>query len=111
MKTKKNWVTVTLMVSSIVLLISLQVVWLRSLYKDVKRDLRREVSMLFSSTVMSMQDSILEKNIKPLPGDSTAEVFGNVAAIRDTFRFKQGVHVELRRPPHEDVVYFSHDTY
>ena len=108
MKTKKNWLTVVLMISSIVLLISLQVVWLRSLFKDVKRDLRREVSMIFSSTVMAMQDSILEKNIKPLPGDSTAEIFGNVAAIRDTVKFRQDKDAGIRMPDHhEDVVYFS----
>src|SRR5216684_751133 len=88
MKNKKNWVTLLLMISSIVLLIGLQVVWLQSLYKDVKRDLRRETSILFSTTVMTMQDSILEKNIKPLSSDSTSEIFGSMLAKRDTARLR-----------------------
>src|SRR5258707_6212124 len=108
MKNKKNWVTLILIISSIVLLIGLQVVWLQSLYKDVKRDLRRETSMLFSSTVMAMQDSILEKTIKPLPGDSTAEIFGGVSAMRDTIPFGQRRHLEIRRrQPSNEVFYFS----
>lgn len=102
----KNWVTIVLMVSSIVLLIGLQVVWLRSLFRDTKRDLRREMSFLFSSTVIAMQDSILEKNIKPLPGDSTAEIFGGVK--RDTISFGQRKHIEIRRrAPGEEVFYFN----
>src|SRR5258708_4345123 len=107
MKNKKNWVTLTLMISSIVLLIGLQVVWLQSLYKDVKRDLRRETSFLFSSTVMAIQESILEKKIKPLPGDSTAEIFGRIAKKRDTLRLRNHVHVEMRRSSRDNVVFFS----
>src|SRR5256885_5673164 len=55
------------------LLLGLQAVWLESVYRNIKCDLRKETSILFSSTVMAMQDSIIEKNIKPLPGDSTAD--------------------------------------
>ena len=105
MKNKKNWVTLILMISSIVLLIGLQVVWLQSLYKDAKRDLRRETSMLFSSTVMAMQDSIIEKNIKPLPGDSTSEIFGNMDKTRDTFLFERRRHMDMRRQ-HDNVIFF-----
>ncbi|MBS1682176.1 MAG: GHKL domain-containing protein [Bacteroidetes bacterium] len=104
---KRNWVALILMTTSLVLLISLQVVWLRSRYKDVKRDLRREVSMLFTSTLMAMQDSVLEKNIKPLPGDSTAEIFGNIAAARDTIRFNGHDRAELGKPTQDKVIYFS----
>ncbi|MBI1769680.1 MAG: GHKL domain-containing protein [Bacteroidetes bacterium] len=106
MKNKKNWVTLILIISSIVLLIGLQVVWLQSLYKDVKRDLRRETSILFSATVMAMQDSILEKNIKPLIGDSTAEIFGNTPGTRDSTRFRDR-HLEIRMPRHDEAIYFG----
>jgi len=106
MKNKKNWVTLILIISSIVLLIGLQVVWLQSLYKDVKRDLRRETSILFSTTVMAMQDSILEKNIKPLSGDSTGESFESIHARRDTSRVR-GHHVEIRMAPRDETIYFG----
>jgi len=98
------------MVSSIVLLIGLQVVWLQTLYKDVKRDLRRETSFLFSSTLMAMQDSIVEKNIKPLPGDSTLEFFSRQTRRRDTVRHRNNVHLEVRRGGDEPVVFFSTET-
>lgn len=107
---RKNWVTIALMVSSIVLLIGLQVVWLQALYKDVKRDLRREINFLFSSTVVALQDSILEKNIKPLPGDSTVELFGRQPRMRDTVRLKNNIHFEMRRGGDEPVVFFSTGT-
>src|SRR5260221_12716608 len=106
MKNKKNWVTLILIISSIVLLIGLQVVWLQSLYKDVKRDLRRETSILFSTTVMAMQDSILEKNIKPLSGDSTGESFESIHDRRDTSRVR-GDHVEIRMAPRVETIYFG----
>lgn len=107
---KKNWVTVVLMVSSIVLLVGLQIVWLQSLYKDTKRDLRRETSFLFSSTLMALQDSILEKNIKPLPGDSTVEIFGRQPKMRDTVHLRGNVHLEMRRGGDEPLVFFSTET-
>lgn len=107
---KKNWVTIVLMVSSIVLLVGLQVVWLQSLYRDAKRDLRRETSFLFSSTLMAMQDSILEKNIKPLPGDSTVAIFDGLPRMRDTLRRRGNIHVEMRRSSDEPVVFFSTGT-
>src|SRR5258708_26846381 len=103
---KKNGLTLSLMFTSIALLLILQAVWLQSVYRNIKRDLRKETSILFSSTVMTMQDSIIEKNIKPLPGDSTAEVFGNVPFLRDTFKFHHQ-HIEMRRSPDTDVVYLS----
>ncbi|HTH54631.1 MAG TPA: HAMP domain-containing sensor histidine kinase [Cyclobacteriaceae bacterium] len=107
---KKNWITIVLMVCSIVLLIGLQVVWLQSLFKDVKRDLRRETSFLFSSTLMAMQDSVLERNIKPLPGDSMVEIFGKQPKMRDTMRVRGNIHMEMRRDSDEPVVFFSTET-
>lgn len=104
---KKNWATIVLMVSSIALLIGLQVVWLQSLYKDAKRDLRRETSFLFSTTLMALQDSVLEKNIKPLPGDSTVEIFGRRPKMRDTVRLRNNIRIEMRRDRDEPMFFFS----
>src|SRR5579859_6525105 len=105
---KKNWLTLFLMFTSIVLLLGLQAVWLQSVYKNVKRDLRREASLLFATTVMTFQDSILEKNIKPLPGDSAAELLRNIPSLRDTFRFKYHRTPGIHRRQQEDVhLFFS----
>jgi signal transduction histidine kinase len=104
---KKNWVTIVLMMSSIILLIGLQVVWLQSLYKDAKRDLRKESSFLFSSTLMAMQDSILEKNIKLLPGDSVDDVREHNSKKHDSGRGRNRVHVEMRRDTDEPFLFFS----
>lgn len=103
---KKNWLTLTLMFASIGLLLVLQGVWLQSVYNNIKRDLKKETSLLFSSTVMTMQDSVIEKNIKPLPGDSTAEFFGNVPLLRDTFKFHHQ-HTEIHRSTGTEVIYLS----
>jgi signal transduction histidine kinase len=106
MKNKKNWLTLTLMVSSIVLLIGLQVVWLQSLFRNVKRDLRRETSFIFSSTLIAMQDSALEKSIKPLPGDSTSEAGG--VMMHDSIHSAKRNHIEIRRrSDHGEVFFFS----
>ncbi|GHN00669.1 hypothetical protein WSM22_21580 [Cytophagales bacterium WSM2-2] len=106
MKKQKNGLTIVLMVSSIVLVLALEAVWLQSIFRDVKRDLRRETSFLFSSTIMAMQDSVLEKNIKPLPSDSIGEFAGRIGVSRDTLRINN-VHIEVRKPQAENVIFFG----
>ncbi|HWA36121.1 MAG TPA: hypothetical protein VG737_18400, partial [Cyclobacteriaceae bacterium] len=67
--------TVALMVTSIILLLVLQGFWLRSVYNDQRRDLERDVSILFGNTVIEMSDSLMQQSIKALPpGDSTGKV-------------------------------------
>src|SRR5260221_5484549 len=105
---KKNGLTLSLMFTSIALLLILQAVWLQSVYRNIKRDLRKETSILFSSTVMAMQDSIIEKNIKPLPGDSIAEFFGSTPSIRDTLKFHRQ-RVEMHKSPDDVRIYLSSD--
>ncbi len=62
--------TIPLIITSITLLLVLQAFWLRGVYNDHRRDLERDVSILFSNTVLTMADSLMEKNIRALPQDS-----------------------------------------
>ena len=70
MKHPKNVLTVTLILSSIALLLVFQIFWLSSAYNKAFDDLRKETGMLFRSTVFAMHDSLIQRNIETLPGDS-----------------------------------------
>lgn len=71
----KNTLTLILIVSSIVLLLALQVFWLISSYEKAYFDLRRETNVAFRSTVMALRDSLFIKNFEKVPSDSSARVF------------------------------------
>jgi two-component system, OmpR family, phosphate regulon sensor histidine kinase PhoR len=72
----KNIMMRFLMISSIVLLVALQVLWLQSSYHDAAEGFRKETNMLFRNTVFSMHDSIIQRSIEPLAsGDSIHAVF------------------------------------
>jgi signal transduction histidine kinase len=58
------------MVSSLTLLILLQLFWLRNSYENAYTDVRREANSIFRSAVFDMWDSIVAKNIRRLPIDS-----------------------------------------
>ena len=64
MKTSKNTIALTLIVSSIVLLLALQGLWLKNSYERAYLDLRREVSGIFRNTVISMRDSMLVRSLE-----------------------------------------------
>lgn len=66
----KNSVTVMLMVSSMVLLLVLQVLWLRSTYRDAAENFRKETNSLFRTTIFAMHDSLIQQNLEPVMGDS-----------------------------------------
>jgi two-component system phosphate regulon sensor histidine kinase PhoR len=55
------------MISSLILLIILQIFWLKSSYEKAFYDFRREASILFRTTVLEMRDSLLAKNIETVP--------------------------------------------
>jgi two-component system, OmpR family, phosphate regulon sensor histidine kinase PhoR len=62
---QKNFFTLVLMVSSIALLLLLQFFWLRSAYRDAADNFRKETSSLFRNTIFAMQDSLLQKSLRP----------------------------------------------
>lgn len=75
MKNPKNAWTLLLIVSSMALLLVLQFFWLRSAYHKAADDLGKETNMLFRSTVFAMHDSLVQKHIESIPGDSAMRKF------------------------------------
>src|SRR5918996_1405997 len=62
--------TVVLMVFSLALLIVLQLLWLRSSWREARENFRKETNSLFRNTIFSMHDSLITKNIQPVDGDT-----------------------------------------
>jgi two-component system phosphate regulon sensor histidine kinase PhoR len=73
MKASKNALTLLLMICSVILLVVLQFLWLKSSYEKAFFDFRRESSILFRSTVFNLRDSLFVQNIEPLKADSAQQ--------------------------------------
>lgn len=70
-KSQKNIGTIILMTSSIVLLLILQLLWLRSSYNEELESFKKETNTLFRTTIIGMHDSLIMKGIEPVfIGDS-----------------------------------------
>jgi two-component system, OmpR family, phosphate regulon sensor histidine kinase PhoR len=67
---RRNSLIIVLIASSMGLLIILQFLWLRSAYRDAANNFRKETSGLFRTTIFSMHDSLIERSIQPMKGDS-----------------------------------------
>jgi two-component system, OmpR family, phosphate regulon sensor histidine kinase PhoR len=70
MKKRKHIVILLLMISSMILLITLQALWLVNSYEKAFYDLKREANDIFRSTVYTMRDSLISKNILAVSSDS-----------------------------------------
>jgi len=70
MKITKNTVALSLIISSIILLLALQMFWLTNSYEKAYFDLRRETNGLFRTTVMALRDSFLVKSFEKISPDS-----------------------------------------
>jgi two-component system phosphate regulon sensor histidine kinase PhoR len=97
MRIKKNSIPLTLMVSSILLLLVLQLLWLRGAYYDAADDFRKETNSLFRNTVFAMHDSLIQKSIEPMGGDS---IFGK----RRPRRFFIDDSVHFGGPPRDSII-------
>ena len=64
MNKSKNILVLTLMVSSIVLLLVLQLFWLRNSYERAFFGLRRESNSIFRNTLFAMRDSLYQGSIR-----------------------------------------------
>lgn len=71
MKKSKNTLALALIISSIILLLALQALWLRNSYQQAYFDLRKQMSDRFRSSVFALRDSMLMKNIERVPTDSS----------------------------------------
>src|SRR5690606_6120550 len=65
-KSQKNNGTIILMISSIVLLLILQLLWLRSSYNEELESFKKETNTLFRTTIIGMHDSLIMKGIEPV---------------------------------------------
>lgn len=96
----KNSVTVILMASSIVLLLVLQVLWLRSTYRDAAENFRKETTALFRTTIFALQDSLIQRNLLPVQGDSVwkyERAFPGGLHIKGSVRMKE-------KPPYDSLI-------
>jgi len=104
MQARKHLGTILLMTSSVMLLLVLQGLWLRSAYNDELTSFSKETNSLFRSTILAMQDSIILTNLKPMAtgdsarvrvyNDSTKVSIWNSRIVRDSIR---------RHPPMSDM--------
>jgi two-component system phosphate regulon sensor histidine kinase PhoR len=109
MKSVRNGWTIVLMTSSLLLLLILQGLWLRSAYTDELESLRKETNSLFRGTIISMNDSLLFSRIEPLAGngdvqiirDSTRVQVWSTRTFRDSVRFDR--NFERRLPPRFEI--------
>lgn len=75
MKSKKNSITIVLITSSITLLLVLQVFWLKSTYQEEHQRIEKEARNLFRNLILTMSDSLMQKNIHVLPSRHTRQDF------------------------------------
>jgi len=69
---RKNSLALILIFSSIILLLVLQFFWLQKVYRDGRQSFDKETLTLFRNTIFQMNDSLLDKSIVPMWGDSAA---------------------------------------
>jgi two-component system phosphate regulon sensor histidine kinase PhoR len=103
----KNTLTLALIVSSIVLLLALQVFWLISSYEKAYFDLRRETNIVFRSTVMALRDSLFIKNFEKVPSDSSVRVFNFIPKSDSGIHEKSTAH--LQSSSSQIQIYISSD--
>jgi signal transduction histidine kinase len=89
-KGKRNSVSLALIITSLLLLLVLQGLWLTSSYNDAKAELKREINQLFKSTVFALHDSLLQQNVIFYRGDSAHGLKTFITATHDS----------LGPPPH-----------
>lgn len=106
-KVKKNLLPVVLMVSSIMLLLLLQTLWLVNSYNDAYHDVRRRTSDLFRGTLIEMRDSLFMKNIEKITVDST---FKNGNRVMLFFNVDTVKKIRARHSRSEITVRFAGDT-
>lgn len=65
-RTTRNSFSIILMSASILLLVVLEVVWIRGTWQDARDDFRKETSSIFRTVLLSMQDTLIQRNLVPL---------------------------------------------
>jgi hypothetical protein len=93
MKSPKNTLTIALITSSLILLVTLQVFWLRSVYFDEQQRLTKDLHSLFREVMFSMSDSLFKKNISALPTPESIaqiEIEDSLRILASPTQFRNG---------------------
>jgi two-component system, OmpR family, phosphate regulon sensor histidine kinase PhoR len=109
MKQPKNYLTLSLMISSLVLLVTLQGLWLRNSYDNAYDDFREETSRLFRTAVLAVRDSSLLESIEAIPPDGIDSLreFTFSSHIDTTIAFRRENHRRRSRMDGQVQVYLS----
>ncbi|MDJ1504276.1 HAMP domain-containing sensor histidine kinase [Xanthocytophaga agilis] len=67
---KRSYLSILLMSSSLVLLLLFQVIWLQKVYNEQYEILYKDANTLFRTTMMDLQDSVVRKNMKLIKADT-----------------------------------------
>lgn len=110
MNTSKNTITLTLIVSSMLLLLALQGLWIKNSYERAYFDLRRETSGIFRNTVFSMRDSMLMRSLERIDTSRTAGNHFLFNTKVDTLVIKRrGPQMKARTEASQVQIYISSD--
>jgi two-component system phosphate regulon sensor histidine kinase PhoR len=109
MKTSKNTITLTLIVSSILLLLALQGLWLKNSYERAYFDLRRETSGIFRTTVFSMRDSMLVRSLERIDTSRTGNHFVFNTKVDTLVIKRRGTQMKARTEASQVQIYISSD--
>jgi two-component system phosphate regulon sensor histidine kinase PhoR len=80
-KIKPVHTALALMVSSLLLLVVLQGLWLRNSYEKAYADLRKDASDVFRTTIHSLRDSAVMRGVRRAPQDTTLSDAGSFQFI------------------------------
>src|SRR5690606_33133353 len=98
--TKKN-IALCLMVSSLLMLVVLQFLWLKNSYENAHQSLSRQSFSIFNTTVLSLRDSVFARNITIIRRDSlsqgTPETIPQSSSASDTVK-NLNIQVETINP-------------
>ena len=111
-KPHKNYLTLSLMTSSMVLLVALQAFWLSNSYEKAAADFRGESSRYLREAVLAVRDSALLKTLEAMPADSSMSGQVILSGLSDTtlsahghrrsFRSDGNVQVYISSKPGSD---------
>lgn len=98
-KASKNTITLSLILSSVALLLVLQVLWVKSAYRDAQDNFRSQTNILFRTTVMAMHDSLIQRNLLPAELDTAMK-----KKLPRGLRWAEGDMVFKRLPPADSSI-------
>lgn len=97
MNKSKNYLILTLMVSSIGLLLVLQLFWLSNSYERAFFGLRRDSNFIFRNTLYAMRDSLYLENIRVLNTDTLNKLpAGDIQSLNIIRNNPDSIHITTK---------------